>query len=98
MKTKALLSHAFFLCSLVLVLNASIKTSAIQLQNPTKPKVSEGEEKALKAVEAAPDVNAKLAAADEFVKKYPNSSSRRQVIEYVVEQILKVPDANQKLA
>jgi hypothetical protein len=98
MKTRALLSHALLLCSLVLVLNTSLKTSAIPSQEANKPKVSEGEDKALKAVEAAPDVNAKLAAADEFLKKYPKSGSRPQVIEYLVEQIVKVPDPNQKLA
>jgi hypothetical protein len=54
--------------------------------------------KAGKAVEAAPDAAAKLTAAEEFVKKYPKSTSRPQLAQYLVEQIAVIPDAAQRLA
>lgn len=63
-----------------------------------KPKVSEGESKALTAISSAPDAAAKLAAAREFVKKYPKSSSRSEVSGYIAGQIDQVKDGNQKLA
>lgn len=63
-----------------------------------KPKVSEGESKALTAISSAPDAAAKLAAAREFVKKYPKSESRTEVSGYLAGQIDQVKDGAQKLA
>ena len=63
-----------------------------------KPKVSEGESKALTAISSAPDPQAKLAAAREFVKKYPKSASRPEVSGYLAGQIDQVKDGAQKLA
>jgi len=99
MKIKSLLSSALLLCSLIAILNTSVTARSIQPQDKnSKPKVSDAELKAAKAVEAAPDANAKLAAAEEFLKKYPKSSNRSQMAEYIVDQILGVKDLSQKLA
>jgi hypothetical protein len=99
MKIKSLLSSALLLCSLIAVLNTSVTARAIQAQDKnSKAKVPEAELKAAKAVEAAPDASAKLAAAEEFLKKYPKSSNRFQMAEYLVDQILGVKDPSQKLA
>jgi formamidopyrimidine-DNA glycosylase len=66
-------------------------------QEPDKPKVSEGEANAVTAINSAPDAAAKLAAAGEFVKKYPKSTLRPQVAKHVGAEISKVADASQKL-
>ena len=74
MKIKSLFTPAILLCSLVLIFNISITANALawqnQIQNTTVP---EAEAKAFKALETAPDINAKVAAAEAFVKKYPAS-------------------------
>ena len=82
------------LCSLAL---AGSVVSSGQSQDK-KPKLSEAEAKAVNAINTAPDPAAKLAAAGEFVKKYPKSSVREEVSGYLVGQIDQVPDATQKLA
>jgi len=98
MKIKSLLSSALLFCSLVVVFSASVTAGLIQTQDKTnKAKVSDDEVKAAKAIETAPDANAKLAAAEEFVKKYPKSSNRFQIGEYLADQILGVADPKQKL-
>lgn len=97
MKIRSFLSLTFVLCSLALVLNGSANARVLSSQD-NKTKVPEAEAKAVAAVEAAPDINAKIAAADEFVKKYPKSTSRRHVAEYIVDQILAIKDPAEKLA
>ena len=69
-----------------------------QTQDPSQPKLSADESKAVSAINAAPDAAAKLAAAEEFVKKYPKSEARLQVAEYVAGQIAQLKDTAQKLA
>ena len=96
MKIKSFLSSALLLCSLVVSLNASATAQPQDKSN--KAKVPEAELKAAQAIEAAPDASAKLAAAGEFVKKYPKSSNRTQIAEYIADQILSVKDPSEKLA
>jgi len=99
MKTRSLLSHAILLCSLVLVFDTSITASASTWQDKTATiKLPEAEAKAARAVEAAKDVNAKFAAAEEFLKKYPASKARPQVAGYIVNQLFGVTEPNQRLA
>lgn len=99
MKTRSLFSHAILLCSLVLVFNTSITASVLTWQDKTSTiKVPEAEAKAAKAVEAAKDVNAKFAAAEEFLKKYPASKARPQVAGYLVNLLFGVTEPNQRLA
>lgn len=57
---------------------------------------SEGEQKAMAKIEAAPDVAGKVQAAGEFVKKYPKSALRSKVVTYVMQEINKVPDVSQR--
>lgn len=68
-----------------------------QEQDKSKPTVSEAEGKAAKAVESAPDLAAKLTAAGEFLKKYPKSTVRKQIADYLVGQIGAVQDATQRI-
>jgi tetratricopeptide (TPR) repeat protein len=93
MKIKRFLSTALLLCSVIVILHSSITAQ----QDKIKPKVSDAESKAAKAVEAPADASAKLAAAEDFVKKYPKSPLREDVAEYVADQLLGVADSNQKL-
>jgi tetratricopeptide (TPR) repeat protein len=67
-------------------------------QEQAKPKASAAEAKAADAINSAPDAVAKLAAAGEFVKKYPKSALRPQIASYVAGEIAQVADATQKLA
>ncbi len=64
---------------------------------PKTPQVSEAEEKALIKVRDAADPTAKLAAADEFVKKYPKSAKRGEVVVHVIAEIGKVTDPAQQI-
>ena len=57
---------------------------------------SDGEQKAMAKIEAAPDVAAKLLAAGEFINKYPKSTLRSKVVSYVAQEINKVQDAAQR--
>ena len=99
MKTRSLISHAILLCSLVLAFNTSITALALTWQEKTSTiKVPDAEAKAAKAVEAAKDVDAKFAAAEGFVKKYPASKARPQVAQYLANQVFGVTEPNQRLA
>ena len=97
MKTRSFISRPLLLCSLVLMLHTFVTARAITSQD-NKIKISDAESKAIKAVEVAPDINAKFVAAEEFVKKYPKSNARQHLAEYLVDQILGVAEPNQQLA
>jgi tetratricopeptide (TPR) repeat protein len=102
MKSKCLsLLRGISVLSLVVCVGPSgfARRGAVELptQQQTKPKGSEAEEKAVAAINSAPDAAAKLAAAGEFLKKYPKSSYHSDVAAYVAGEISKVPDAAQKL-
>jgi tetratricopeptide (TPR) repeat protein len=91
MRPRSTLSQGLSICALAFLF------SGIVTATQDKPKVSEAESKASKAVESATDINAKMVASEEFVKKYPKSTLRQQLAEYVADQILAVSDPNQKL-
>lgn len=61
------------------------------------PSVPEAELKAAKAIEAAADVPAMLAAAGEFLQKYPKSPLRPQVAPLVAHRIGLVEDPAQRI-
>jgi len=69
---------------------------AVLTPQQAKP-ASEAEEKAVVAINSAPDAASKLAAAGELLKKYPKSTHRSQVAAYVAGEIAQVTDATQKL-
>ena len=72
--------------------------ASVVLTQEKAPKVSDAENKAMLAINSAPDAPAKLAAAGEFLKKYPKSTLRLQIASHVADQIAQVADATQKLA
>jgi hypothetical protein len=66
-------------------------------QETKKPEIPEAEANAANAINSAPDAAAKLAAANEFIKKYPKSAVRLNVAKYLAGQIGGVSDATQRL-
>ena len=96
MKTRSVLSQVLVPGLLAFMLSGSAIAGRATPQDKTK--VPEAEAKAVAAIEAAPDINAKMVAAEDFVKKYPKSTSRQHVAEYIVDQILAAGDPAQKLA
>lgn len=62
------------------------------------PKLSNDEAKAANKIGAAPDAPAKIAAAAEFLKKYPKSEVRRQLAEHVAGHVGAVADPAQRIA
>ncbi|MGH9903361.1 MAG: hypothetical protein ACRD68_16265, partial [Pyrinomonadaceae bacterium] len=82
------------------VAQSSSSADAGKKQDASKgkaPQASEGERKAAMKINEAPDAAAKLAAAGEFIKKYPKSALRPQVAGYVAGQINAVQDAAQRI-
>jgi len=71
--------------------------SPYAVQAKDQGKASEGEQKALAKIESSPDVAAKLAAAGEFVKKFPKSTLRSKVVSYVAQEVNKIPDGSQRI-
>lgn len=72
--------------------------SQVKDQSKDKPpSISDGEMTAAKKVYSAVDLPAKLAAAGEFVKKYPKSSLRPKVSLHVASEIEKVQDGAQRI-
>lgn len=68
-------------------------------QSKDKPgQVSEAETKAIAKITAAPDTAAKILAAGEFVKKYPKSSLRAQVVAQLAREIGQVQDAAKRVS
>lgn len=99
MKTRALLSRVILMSSLVLVANSFITANALSWQDKAQKKtIPDAEAKAIKALEAGVDVNAKFLAAEEFVKKYPSSKVRPQLAQYLANQVFALTDSTQKLA
>src|SRR2546427_13203734 len=62
-----------------------------------KPQMDDGEMKALRAIQAASDLNTKLTAADDYVKKYPKSLARKRAADALLEQIARVTDFKQRM-
>ena len=102
MKTHAFFSLRGALCGAVVIFSLSAgahsSISRTRGQDQSKPKISEADTKAVKAIEAAPDVAAKLAAAEAFIKKSPKSPVRQALGDYIVDQIAGMKDPALKLA
>jgi hypothetical protein len=102
MKSKCLsLRRAVSVVSLLVCIGSSgfarDSSKWVLTQQPAKPPASEAETKAVAAINSAPGAAAKLAAAGEFLKKYPKSSLHTEIAAYLAGQISEVPDAAQKV-
>jgi hypothetical protein len=58
---------------------------------------SDGEQKAIAKVEAAPDVAGKLLAAGEFIKKYPKSTLRPKLVSHIAQEVTKIQEGAQRI-
>lgn len=58
---------------------------------------SDAEQKALAKVESAPDVAAKMAAAGEFIKKYPKSTLRPAAVGHIAQEVSKIQEPAQQI-
>lgn len=99
---KALLFPAmrmFVLCFIAATLAGTTPANPYHFFAQDKDKkagqMSADEQKALNKVEAAADINAKMQAAGEFIKKYPKSTKRFDVARYVSGEIEKADAAAQ---
>jgi len=93
MKTKSLISLLIgFVFSLCIVAQA-----AAQEKKP-EVKLSDGEMKALNAINALTDPAAKLKAVEEFLKKYPKTPIRIQLADTTAAEIAKIKDPQQAVA
>jgi tetratricopeptide (TPR) repeat protein len=83
----------------ILVLAAPYCAASGVPQVKDKPApVSDGETKAAAKISSAPDTAAKIVAAGEFVKKYPKSSLRAQVLTTLAAEVNKVEDAAKRIS
>ena len=89
------LSYSSHLVAAVIV---TVFLSLIGATAQEKPKVPEAEAKAIEAISSAPDAAAKLTQAEAFVKQYPKSGLRPQVVQVLSGEIGRVQDAAQRLA
>jgi len=93
----------FTVCALAVLLGISSSVLGFEAQDKgdkakdKQPQISEAESKALAKIESAADPNAKVQAASEFIKKYPKSTQRANIIGHVVGEITKSQDAAQKV-
>jgi tetratricopeptide (TPR) repeat protein len=71
--------------------------AAVPAQEQAKPQAPEAEIKAASAISSAPDLAAKLTQAEAFVKKYPKSTLRPQIVQGLTAEITRVTDAGQRL-
>ena len=100
MKSMLLPAMRALAVSLIAVAPAAFAQDSYKTQEKPQakaPQISEAEEKALIKVRDAADPAAKLAAAEEFVKKYSKSTRRSEVVLHVATEISKMPDAAQQI-
>jgi hypothetical protein len=81
-----------------LVLPAEGQNQTTAAKDDKKPKVPAEEAKAANKVAETKDLTAKVAAAGDFVKKYPKSSVRGQIAEHVAAQIREEKDPAVRMA
>ncbi|HKY05311.1 MAG TPA: hypothetical protein VJQ56_10500 [Blastocatellia bacterium] len=99
LRTLGLCAFAFLIGGTSAYAQEQQPTEQQKSQQPAKPvQISEGERQALKKIQDAADLAAKLQAAGEYVKKYPKSSKRGEVVGYLAGEIAKVTDSAQQTA
>jgi hypothetical protein len=75
------------------LLAASAEYSHYARQDKSKQSApSDGEQKAMAKIEAAPDIAAKLLAAGELIKKYPKSPLRSKAVSHIAQEVSKNQD------
>src|SRR4030095_9718571 len=93
MKTKTIISSC-----IVFVLSLFMVAQTVAQEKKPEVKLSDGETKALNAINALPDPAAKLKAVEEFLKKYPKTPIRVQLANTTAAEIAKIKDPQQAVA
>jgi tetratricopeptide (TPR) repeat protein len=88
----AFIVMAFSLCTF-----AAPQIKGQEKDKPKTVEVSDGESKLGEQINKAPDAAAKLTAAEALIKKYPKTSLRPQIVQYLSGQIIAVPDPSQRI-
>jgi hypothetical protein len=89
--------RALAVCALSLVTASSLLAqSGPKESQPKGPQIPDGERKAVEKIQAATDIAAKMKAAGEFVKKFPKSTLRAQVVSNLGAEIMKIQDPAQQ--
>ncbi len=87
MKVAAACAMSALACSGSTLLAASVEYLDSARQDKSKQSVpSDGEQKAMAKIEAAPDIAAKLLAAGELIKKYPKSPLRAKAVSHIAQE------------
>ncbi len=81
-----------------LLLFGSVNVVFAQDKPVEKVKVSADEEKLIKKIEAGKDFALKLKASTDFVKKFPKSAARPQVVNYLAAEVFSTKDDTQSIA
>jgi hypothetical protein len=94
----ALNSARLVAACLIAILGAWVPVRVQDKPKEKPPQLSEGERDALRKIQNAKDVQAKLQASAEFLKKYPKSAQRANVAMYVAGEIARLQDPAQVIA
>ncbi len=98
MKVAAAFAMSALACSGSTLLAASVEYLDSARQDKSKQSVSsDGEQKAMAKIEAAPDIAAKLLAAGELIKKYPKSPLRAKALSHIAQEVGKIQDGAQRI-
>lgn len=87
--------------SVLLILSVFIAAPPISVSAQEKgqpAQVSDAEHKAAQKIDDAKDAAGKLAAASDFIQKYPKSSLRPKIAEIIIAQIASTQDLKQKIS
>jgi hypothetical protein len=88
----------FFALLVLSVFIAALALSVAAQEKAKTEQVSEGERKAAQKIDDAKDAASKMAAAGEFIQKYPKSSLRPKIVDIIVSQIANTQDLKQKIS
>ena len=95
---RAVTARALFVFALLLgAVCLNVTPALVAQEKPKEVKLSEGEAKLAEKIEKAAGAAAKLQAAEEFIKQYPQSSLRPQLVEHLSAQIMGVQNDAQKI-
>ncbi len=98
MKVAAMCAMSALAFSGSTLLAASVEYLNSAGQDKSKQSVpSDGEQKAMAKIEAAPDIAAKLLAAGELIKKYPKSPLRSKAVSHIAQEVGKIQDGAQRI-
>jgi tetratricopeptide (TPR) repeat protein len=98
MKVLSFTSSRLCAVLVLLIFSAALACGAAAQEKGKPAQVSEGERKAAQKINEAKDAAAKIAAANDFIQKYPKSSLRPKIADLITDQIASTQDLKQKIS